>query len=140
MSEPLFTLEFTGAPVPAMRPRFTRAGNTYNDPTYQHYKAALASQFRRANPFLTADIPERNTKQRGKWLASHRYELSVQVYTATRRGDLDNYVKTVQDAMQDAGVIGDDVQIDGYRQPFFKTLNKDNPRIVVTLWRLEDSL
>jgi len=50
---------------------------------------------------------------------------------AFNRGDIDNFIKTVQDALQDAGVVADDAQIDSVSG--VKLIDKNNPRIEIEL-------
>ncbi len=75
--------------------------------------------------------PAAGSKERSDYLANNRYALIVKVYRSVNRGDLDNYVKTVLDAMQDAGLFADDSQID--RITGEKFIDRENPRIVFTL-------
>lgn len=131
-------LEFTfyGEPVPAMRPRLGRNG-TYNDPKYSDYKRALAEAIKAEFGFWAWGIPPaEETTARKKYLKNHRYALSLAVYRTNDRGDLSNFVKCVEDALQDAGVFANDSQIDSYLEPFFKTIDKENPRIELKLIRL----
>lgn len=131
----LLTLQFTfpGNPVPAMRPRLGRH-RTYNPPVYTRYKTALVQALKKAFGHLALDIPPTGTKQRGHYLASHRYRLVVEVYRVARKGDADNYLKTVQDAIQQAGIIGDDSQVDEVYCR--KHIDRENPRVAFVLEEL----
>ena len=125
-------IEFTfgGEPVPAMRPRVA-GRRAYTPPKYKKYKEALANAIKKEYGYFSWDIPEPNSKERTKYLANNRYILSVNVYRRTNRGDADNFLKSVQDALQDSGVIADDSQID--RATVEKFIDKENPRIELIL-------
>lgn len=53
-------------------------------------------------------------KERAKFLKEHKgiiYSLVVNVYEEREKGDADNYLKTVQDALQGADIIPNDRKI-----------------------------
>lgn len=117
---------YPGNPVPFSRPRFN-GKHGYNDPKYSQYKRSLSRAINAAYGYITWGIPPAGDKNRSKYLAANRYHLTVRAYRSENRGDVDNFVKTVQDALQDAGVIADDCQIDSISAEKF--LDKANPRI-----------
>lgn len=119
-----------------MRPRFN-GKRAFNDPKYSAYKKGLAAGLNAVAGFFSWDFPAPASKERSKWLQENRYQLAVQVYSSARRGDLSNFIKCIEDALQDAGVIADDVQIDGYLEPTFKTIDKANPRVEIQLYKAE---
>lgn len=95
---------FPGVPVPA--PRMTRH-STWAHPEYHAYKAALANALLAQYPHLV--IPDRPPRTPAKgykpWALAYgtqRYEVSLLVCLSKDVGDLDNYAKTVLDAV--AGV------------------------------------
>jgi len=107
--------QILGNPVPFARPRFS-GKRAYQAPVYAAWKAGAALQLRAA--------------ARGQSFARQPLALEVNVYhprPATRpahadrpiwsaggccyaitRSDLDNHIKAVCDALQDAGIIADD--------------------------------
>lgn len=133
-TKPLIHYTFPGIPIPAPRPRSGRHG-VYNPSHYTVYKRALAEAIRSAYPDVVASVPSEREKCRTKWLATNRYHLVVTVYRAKRTGDWDNYAKTVCDALQDAGVIGNDNQIDA--GGVILITDKADPRIEIWLNRIE---
>lgn len=137
MLDVLINHEFTGNPIPFKRPRFTRNNIGYNDPDYDRYKKNLAASLLVAYPDVLGDVPPVKTRERSKWLKANRYGLSVHVYRAdNRHADLDNFIKTVCDALQDANVIVNDSQID-VLGGCFKTVDPANPRVEIVLWKLD---
>lgn len=125
---------FPGAPVPAMRPRHSRNG-TYNPKRYTAYKKAFSEALKQKFGHLAKQVPPAGSKERTAYLASHRYRLIVEVHRLACRGDADNFLKTVQDAIQQAGIIGDDSQFDEVYCR--KLMDKQNPRISFCLERLD---
>src|SRR5687768_6506359 len=104
--------EFPRPPVPASRPRVTRTGHAFTDPKYAAYKKALTAALYDRFGYFCWDFPPPGSKERSKWLKNNRYKLVLNVYQDTNRGDIDNFAKTAMDALTQAGVIADDVQID----------------------------
>jgi Holliday junction resolvase RusA-like endonuclease len=86
-------------PVPASRPRVTRRG-TYNAPRYAAFKAKL-----------TAGIRDWMLAKDWRPTPTDRYELVFFVYRQHKRGDIDNYLKGIQDALQESGAILNDAHI-----------------------------
>jgi Holliday junction resolvase RusA-like endonuclease len=135
-SETFQRLTFThhGPPIPAPRPRLGRFG-TFNPPSYTRYKDALVKALRAEYGPLLMQFPASGSKERSRYLADNRFRLILEVYRATNRGDVDNYLKTAQDAIQQAGLLADDSQID---EIFCrKHLDRESPRLVFTLERLQ---
>lgn len=131
-------LEIQGEPIPFQRPR-SNNGRFFNASKYSEYKKNLARHFKTfwADYILptppSTQVPSERRKFIKKYVHNKRYSLSVQVYTKRSMGDLSNYVKAIEDALQDARIIHDDIQIDSYHPPFFKEVDKDNPRVIVGL-------
>lgn len=120
------TMTYPGNPVPFSRPRFN-GKQSFNDPKYAQYKRSLSAFINREYGYFAWDIPKAGDKKRSKYLAANRYHLTVRAFRDENRGDVDNFLKTVQDALQDAGVIADDSQIDSIKAEKF--IDKENPRI-----------
>lgn len=125
---------YPGAPVPAMRPRHSQKG-TYNPKQYTNYKKALAQAIRQKFGDLAQQVPPAGSKERSRYLKERRFRLIVEVHRTARRGDADNFLKTVQDAIQQAGIIGDDSQLDEVYCR--KYIDKQNPRIGFALEELD---
>lgn len=133
MDKPLIEFVFQGSPVP-----YTR----YNKDArwreqvqrYYEYKSDLARALKAEFGYFAWDIPDAGPA-RAKYIKSHRYDLSLRVYREADRGDLDNFAKAVADALQDAGILANDVQIDGYALPFEKLIDKTNPRVEIALFQ-----
>jgi Holliday junction resolvase RusA-like endonuclease len=109
----MLILEFTfyGEPVPFQRPRFN-GRFAFNDTRYSAYKKDLATAVQKECRGQITPAPEPNTKARSLFLNTNRYKLRVRAYRSRNTGDVDNFVKTVLDALQDSGVIADDCQVD----------------------------
>lgn len=128
-------LKFTYAapPVPASRPRVTRRG-TYNAPAYETYKQGLTKALFDQFGYFCWDFPAPGSKERSKWLKANRYKMVLRVYQANARGDIDNFAKSVMDAMTKAGVIADDSQVDELDAK--KQVDKSCPRIELELLKV----
>ena len=104
---------FDGPPVPAARPRVV-FGHAYTPKKYEKYKAAL-TRYIKANAGTFERIhPEKGSKARS-------------IY---------NCIKTAMYALTQANVIADDSQIDilhGY-----KTVNKNDPKMIILLEKIEE--
>jgi Holliday junction resolvase RusA-like endonuclease len=123
-----------GEPVPALRARMTRGRPPYTPPKYADYKRALAAAISRDYGHWAAEIPGQDRpKERLKFFKNNRYALMVDIYRPKRRGDVDNYLKCVQDSLQQAGVIGNDSQI--YAVTAVVWEDKANPRLEIRLTR-----
>lgn len=128
----LINLVLKGEPVPFQRARANGA-HRYNDPKYADYKKALANVIKGYYANLRADVIQVKEPGRREYIKQNRFGLILLVYQVKDKGDRDNYTKTVQDALQDSGVIGDDVQIDwGFEAKF---VDADAPRIEMILIR-----
>jgi Holliday junction resolvase RusA-like endonuclease len=132
--KPFLKFTFQGEPVPAKRPRVTKFG-TYTPKEYKDYKSDLIEAIKKDFGFYVWDIPEPGTKERTHYLKNYRYRLDLNIYTSKDSGDYDNYAKSVGDALEQAGIIGNDKQID--EAHIFKAIDKDNPRIEITLNQLK---
>ncbi len=58
-------------------------------------------------------------------------QATITVYLPTKAGDADNYVKLVLDAVQDAGIILNDRQVNSLTVT--KEVDKSNPRVEITI-------
>lgn len=128
-------LEFTFSfpPVPASRPRVTTRG-TFTPKRYADFKKALTLALFKEFGFWAYDIPPVGDKQRSKWLKANRYGLRVEAYLDKDVGDWDNHGKAVSDALEQAGIIANDKQID-YAE-VLKEVDRKNPRLEIRLWKL----
>ena len=131
---------FYNDPMPAPRPKAYSRGNragVYNPSQYMEYKAMLASELRRkfSHKF---NVPAKGTKERTKYIKNNRYALSVEFYRTKNVGDVDNYLKTVKDALEDAGILANDSQVD--LAIVFKGIDKEWPRTVIMLQGLSELL
>lgn len=111
-----FTASIPGTPIPFARPRF--AGKRgYQDPTYAAWKRGAALILRAAlhggpafprQPLaLEVHVYHPRPKVRPAHVDRLTWSAGGCCYAITR-SDLDNHVKAVCDALQDAGVIADD--------------------------------
>jgi Holliday junction resolvase RusA-like endonuclease len=92
-----WTLHHDGQPVPQDRPRVARTGHVYYGPRSTAHKASLARQMKAAWTGAPLAGPLR---------------VSVAFAGMRANADLDNGLKMVLDALQDAGVIaGDDISV-----------------------------
>jgi Holliday junction resolvase RusA-like endonuclease len=125
---------FPGQPISAKRPRVTQRG-TFTDPVYARYKANLTASIEKEFGHLSRAIPPVGSKERSKYMATHRYKLAADFYMQDRRHvDCDNLIKGVLDALQAAGILANDSQVD-------ETLSRKHhdpaaPRLEVTLEEL----
>ncbi len=127
---PVICFQYQGEPVAAARARVVNR-HAYTPKHYADYKKALSGAIRQAFGHLGNAIPTPGSKPRAKWLSAHRFRLVVEVYRSINRGDADNFLKAVQDAIQQAGIIGDDCQLDEVYCR--KHIDKQNPRISFVL-------
>lgn len=95
-----------GRPVPAARPRVAN-GHAYTPQRYRVWKSGAAGQIR-SQTDAKFDGPVAVTVTVG----AVGVAVGVEEVTLSRpkgvRGDVDNYVKAVLDAVVDSGVIGND--------------------------------
>ena len=131
-----FSLIFHGEPVPNFRPRFN-GKFAYNDKRYMNYKAQLAAEIKYLFREYITRPPAPNTPARSQYLQANRYKLSVKAFRSCNRGDVDNFLKTIQDALQDSGLILDDSQLDKVIAEKF--IDKMRPRIEFTLTKLQNT-
>ena len=112
----LMFLEFfcDGIPVPWKAPKFGQR-RAYSDPRYRAWKQEVGAAARKAlrKDWPTAEqFPTSNPSARRKAM-KQRYRIKVEIYLpkGARRGDGDNYLKGINDALQDAGIFLNDRQI-----------------------------
>lgn len=108
-----------GPPVPKQRPREGRGGHFYTPTRTRSYEAQARTQAAIAVMGL-----------RGTWRPQEddRYSLTLHVYFAADRGDLDNVVKSIGDALNKA-VWHDDravVEVHAWRH-----VDRAHPRVEV---------
>lgn len=129
-------IEFTfhGEPVPAQRTRSSN-GRHYTPEKYAEYKKALAAALHAEYGYYAWDIPTQDEpSKRRKWMQANRYNLKVHAYMASMRGDWDNIGKSISDAIEQAGIIANDCQIDKATVERFQ--DKKNPRVEFWLERI----
>lgn len=135
----ILSATFDGAPVPYTR---MTQRSMYADPAakrYLDYRNRLAQDIRKRFPTVCHDfkamrnLPDWKTLR--KSLLSEYFFLEVMVYPAQDRGDLSNFFKMVEDALQMAGVIYDDKRI--VRIKGSLRIDRECPRVSFTLSRLE---
>ena len=104
-----------GEPISKARPRVTKNG-TFTPKKTLEAEAAIRAAFLKAHPDALRSVD-----------ADHAWSLSVKFFRYERRArDLDNLVKTVQDALQ--GLIwADDAQVEHYRD--METVWVDTPSL-----------
>lgn len=118
-------IELPGQPVPWKAPKVTRRG-AYSPARYKAWKAEAALRAR-----LQYEGVEPMTGQIG---------VEIEVRCKDRRhGDLTNYVKAIEDALQardgGAGVFMDDKQVVEQRNRLI--VDRYNPGVTVRVWRVE---
>ena len=128
-----FDFTYPFPPVPASRPRVTQRG-TFTPKRYADYKKALTLALFKEFGFWAWDIPPVGSKERSKWLKANRYGLQVDAFLDKDTGDWDNYGKAVSDALEQAGIIANDKQID--TATVNKSIDRKNPRLEIRLWKL----
>lgn len=107
-----------GRPVPAARPRFSsRSGTTYTPAPYSEWKSEAAWRMRTGTPG-TFDGPVAVGVSVGVDGVTVTVEGAPLLRPKGLRGDLDNYVKAALDALQDSGVIGNDVAVQSVSASF----------------------
>lgn len=132
------TLEFTfnGHPVPYTR---MTQGTRWTQPAqnYLGYRNALADALRVKFPDWNIPEAPQDKKQRQKYNAEQKkifYSLGVDVYLSADKGDWSNFYKGVEDALQVAGLVWNDKQINRCLGGF-RVIDRENPRIEMTLVR-----
>lgn len=99
----------------------TRRG-TFNPPRYSDYKKGLVSALLMVS---------------GSFNPAGRFRLVVDAYRSTRRVvDVDNLAKSVMDALQEAGLVDNDSQIEDLRVR--KHLDRENPRVIFSLEKIRE--
>lgn len=99
-------------PRPQPRPRATRIGSRvriYTPSTASLYKAAVQAAARDAVPFGSTPI-ESPIKLTGEFVLKRpkRLKKAELLVPHVARPDLDNLIKSTQDAIVDSGILGDD--------------------------------
>ena len=131
----MIEITFTGEPVPAQRTRTAKGGHRYTPKKYKAYKSDLINHIENKYSHLKKLVPSKeNKKERTKYFKENRFYISLAVYRSKSYGDADNFLKAVQDALEQSGVIGNDSQIDD--GDFRKRVDKNNPRIEFKLTKL----
>lgn len=123
-------------PVPWQRARSVGKVR-FNDPKYSEYKTALANAIKSAFCRHVILIPKVGDPTRKKHLNEVKYFLIQNTFISADRGDDDNYRKTLEDALQQSGLIADDKQIRGALT--FTLIDKENPRVEFILIPLKTS-
>ena len=118
MSLPIAVIEFYGEPVPASRPRWDSVRRiTYTNTKYRNWKknaANLVSKSWNHLPISEAvavsiEITLKRPKNKpAKGTVHGRYWHGSQDYPCPTRGDLDNYAKSILDALVQGGLLTDD--------------------------------
>lgn len=129
----MISFVFPGEPVAAARPRVTARG-TFTPAEYRVWKNTLTTLLRVKFAEQVQQVPPTRTNQRTKWIKQNRYHLDVTVYRSKNVGDIDNFYKGVADALEDAGILANDSQID--LMTGRKLIDKRQPRVEFTLIRL----
>ncbi len=133
-----FKLVFYGEPVPAQRPRFSRkTGRAYTPPAYSNYKSQLAGEIHYQFRKFISPPPPTGSKERRDYFKANRYKLSVKAYRSRDTGDIDNFIKTVMDALKDSGLILNDSQIRRLVDSDI-LIDKISPRIEFTLTKMQN--
>jgi len=107
-------IDFPIDPMPTPRPR-AGVKNVYNRKEYTEYKKTLATMFKSAFSDLWLEATHAfryDEKGKTAYVKDNRYFMICEFFCSSPRGDADNYLKAVQDAMQDAGIIVNDKQIE----------------------------
>lgn len=130
-----FTFD-TLAPVGALRAR-SNGSSVYTPKPYREYKAALSSFIKQKYAYLRKYVPATKTKERRAFL-KQKYMMTLAIFGKNARGDDDNFLKCVKDAITQAGVIADDCQFAG--ETVFPFVDSNHPRIEVRMYRVPDSL
>lgn len=125
--DPMLTFKFDGEPVPAMRARVTQNG-TYTPAKYRQYKRRLAQALASNFPHLVQALSK---NERAKVLKKVSYSLDIIVCRSRATGDIDNFLKTVMDALQDSGIILNDKQITKSSQEIIT--GTEPPAVLITL-------
>lgn len=108
---------FPGHPVPAVR--MTRGSMwTQAAQNYIGYKMAFAEALATEFPeWVLKDIPPvEDKKARARFTKAqqeifYRLEMGIYTFPYAKRGDADNYCKSVMDALQASGIVWNDKQI-----------------------------
>jgi len=123
-----------GPPVPLARPRVWRDGNGESHaktPTRcQQYKRHVASFALRARQIENTAMHKALYGEGVKWPLDARYKLDVAIYRTARRGDADNYLKSVADSLQRV-LYNDDRQVVDKHVRVFE--DRARPRAEITI-------
>ncbi len=108
-----------GAPVPKARPRMSRSGHTYTDArTVAYERLVRDAAIRAAMPHGRLPV----------FMKGAPVKLTIRVYRAASRGDLDNYSKAVSDACNRI-LYEDDRQV--VSLDAWMGVDRENPRVEV---------
>lgn len=111
LGEPL-TIKVPIAPRPASRPRFSSKGQVYNDPSYKQWLTDFT------------EIARRLWEHECLHHVSH---IEVTFNGQTKRGDLDNYLKSALDGLVYSQVLSNDnlTVLDSIESKFIRIVNQD---------------
>ena len=129
---------FEGPPVPYERMNYSNrwAERVVN---YLAYKKAMAEAIAAKYPELVLDVPPTSLpaarRKFNKTQKGVRYQLCAHVYRVADRGDLGNFMKGIEDALEDSGVIWNDKQVTRYFGNPEVFIDAKNPRIEFWLER-----
>lgn len=108
---PIYQYIIRGEPVACPRPRFTRQGRLYYPKKYNDYKnvatAELLAQFKMQNAVQIEDACEIEIVIITKRPKIHNKHVD-EIIPKPTKPDLDNYIKSVLDAITAAGIWKDD--------------------------------
>lgn len=109
-------------PVPCERPRIGKNGNVYS-PTAKHERQ-LAILMRSSANSQRVPIPFKQD-----------VAVELHVFCQRKRGDIDNQLKTVLDALQKAGIFIDDKQV---VESYVRIVKGDEERTSVVVEAVEE--
>ena len=114
----LFIIPIT--PKPASRPRFSRQGRVYTDPAYRTWLQSFTA--------LMKDLWDQEP-------LDHVQHIEIQISGPSKRGDIDNHVKSILDGLQYANVLRSDnlKVVDSISASFFSS-DKSEPFIMIKIF------
>ncbi len=126
-----------GRPMPYKRVR-GHNGRFMNPKEYTDYKRRIGAEALKQSWAQNWDqAPPKGTDIYKKvYLKKARYVFSASIRRHKDTGDLSNYIKAIEDAIQDVGIIGDDKLIKHYKNCSFEKIpTKIDECIIVKLER-----
>jgi Holliday junction resolvase RusA-like endonuclease len=137
--------EFKGRPVGYKS--MSNRGNWHPDiKRYHAYRedltAFIVKQIRAGEWSDWMYPPKRSDKDAwSAYLKKYRFSIFIRVYRATEVGDLTNYLKAIEDSIEQAGLIANDSKIVEHHDlpaiKFGMEVDSKNPRILVQLMRIK---